>query len=56
MSDTDLLASVQADLVYILMRVVEGPTCSYSVNGDDFGPQLILTMNASSTSLSKPSV
>jgi hypothetical protein len=47
MSTKDLLASMQALLVYILMRIMAGPTSGEEQNAEDVGPQLIITINVS---------
>jgi hypothetical protein len=47
MSTRDLLASMQALLVYILMRIIAGPTSSEDQNAEDVGLQLIITINVS---------
>jgi hypothetical protein len=48
MSVEDLLASMQALLIYIMMRLMDGPTGKCESGGkDDVGPQLLLAMEVS---------
>jgi hypothetical protein len=45
MDHVDLLASMQANLVYILMRIIAASSKEEGIGQNNFGPELIVTMN-----------